>query len=338
MIPASFNAIRGITARGSWPGSDSRHDDPCPLVTLRGYPRWQPEPEGAESREVRPPDQRQLTGFHFHDLRHADNTLAGGPVPALRELMERMGHSTSRAELSRNAFSRDSSGLEIDRSFSAPNIEWHRDLAVRDQPIAADLLEAQSDPDPHSARLRSVAQRATEPTEEVPECHISAHSERQVANLISHITKERERIRPVLQFRLYPYMLQGRLDVEGDDVRCVKSLQTLEVLGSESFNYLADLLPNRSFVYLALRRNRYPIPPFGVESWLLTNTTTQHPGMSRPQAPALTSESFGFTSRPSSATTRATASRARSPRRANAGRSNQEHPWLIVCHRCYLHC
>ena len=38
MIPASFSAIRGITARGSWPGSDSRHDDPCPLVTLRGYP------------------------------------------------------------------------------------------------------------------------------------------------------------------------------------------------------------------------------------------------------------------------------------------------------------
>jgi len=38
MIPASFSAIRGITARGSWPGSDSRRDDPCPLVTLRGYP------------------------------------------------------------------------------------------------------------------------------------------------------------------------------------------------------------------------------------------------------------------------------------------------------------
>jgi hypothetical protein len=37
MIPASFSAIRGITARGSWPGSDSRHDDRCPLVTLRGY-------------------------------------------------------------------------------------------------------------------------------------------------------------------------------------------------------------------------------------------------------------------------------------------------------------
>jgi integrase len=37
MIPASFSAIRGITTRGSWPGSDSRHDDPCPLVTLRGY-------------------------------------------------------------------------------------------------------------------------------------------------------------------------------------------------------------------------------------------------------------------------------------------------------------
>jgi len=39
------------------------------------------------------------TGIHFHDLRHAGNLLiahAGGNV---RELMERMGHSSSRAAL-----------------------------------------------------------------------------------------------------------------------------------------------------------------------------------------------------------------------------------------------
>lgn len=71
-------------------------------------------------------------------------------------------------------------------------------------------------------------------------------------------------------------MLQRRLDVEGHDVRCVKLLQALEILGSESFDYLVDLLPNLGFVYLALRRHRYPSLPFGVKSWLLTSTTTQH--------------------------------------------------------------
>ena len=59
MIPASFSAIRGITARGSWPGSDSRHDDPCPLVTLRAYPAGGSPHQREPSREGRPPDQRQ---------------------------------------------------------------------------------------------------------------------------------------------------------------------------------------------------------------------------------------------------------------------------------------
>lgn len=40
-----------------------------------------------------------LTGFHFHDLRHTGNTLAGAAGASLRELMERMGHSTTRAAL-----------------------------------------------------------------------------------------------------------------------------------------------------------------------------------------------------------------------------------------------
>jgi hypothetical protein len=51
-------------------------------------------------------------------------------------------------------------------------------------------------------------------------------------------------------------MLQWRLDVEGHDVRCVKLLQSLKILGSDSFGYLLDLLANRGFVYLALRRHR----------------------------------------------------------------------------------
>lgn len=40
-----------------------------------------------------------LVGFHFHDLRHTGNTLAGAAGASLRELMERMGHSTTRAAL-----------------------------------------------------------------------------------------------------------------------------------------------------------------------------------------------------------------------------------------------
>lgn len=40
-----------------------------------------------------------LSGFHFHDLRHTGNTLAGEEGASLRELMERMGHSSPRAAL-----------------------------------------------------------------------------------------------------------------------------------------------------------------------------------------------------------------------------------------------
>jgi integrase len=38
-----------------------------------------------------------LSGFHFHDLRHTGNALAGEEGASLRELMERMGHSSTRA-------------------------------------------------------------------------------------------------------------------------------------------------------------------------------------------------------------------------------------------------
>jgi integrase len=38
-----------------------------------------------------------LSGIHFHDLRHTGNTLAGEEGASLRELMERMGHSSTRA-------------------------------------------------------------------------------------------------------------------------------------------------------------------------------------------------------------------------------------------------
>ena len=40
-----------------------------------------------------------LTGFHFHDLRHAGNHVAAATGATLRELMGRMGHSITRAAL-----------------------------------------------------------------------------------------------------------------------------------------------------------------------------------------------------------------------------------------------
>jgi integrase len=40
-----------------------------------------------------------LSGFHFHDLRHTGNVLASEAGATLRELMDRMGHATTRAAL-----------------------------------------------------------------------------------------------------------------------------------------------------------------------------------------------------------------------------------------------
>ena len=40
-----------------------------------------------------------LTGTHFHDLRHTGTMLTAGTGATLRELMDRMGHSSTRAAL-----------------------------------------------------------------------------------------------------------------------------------------------------------------------------------------------------------------------------------------------
>ncbi|MFI6789983.1 tyrosine-type recombinase/integrase [Nonomuraea sp. NPDC050383] len=40
-----------------------------------------------------------FSGFHFHDLRHTGNTLAAQSGATLRDLMTRMGHSTTRSAL-----------------------------------------------------------------------------------------------------------------------------------------------------------------------------------------------------------------------------------------------
>jgi integrase len=40
-----------------------------------------------------------LPDLHFHDLRHTGNTMAAAQGASLKELMERMGHSSTRAAL-----------------------------------------------------------------------------------------------------------------------------------------------------------------------------------------------------------------------------------------------
>jgi len=41
----------------------------------------------------------ELPELHFHDLRHTGNTMAAAQGASLKELMERMGHSSTRAAL-----------------------------------------------------------------------------------------------------------------------------------------------------------------------------------------------------------------------------------------------
>lgn len=48
---------------------------------------------------VKARDEAGLSGVHLHDLRHTGNTMAAATGASLRELMERMGHSSTRAAL-----------------------------------------------------------------------------------------------------------------------------------------------------------------------------------------------------------------------------------------------
>ena len=48
---------------------------------------------------VRARDATGLSGLHLHDLRHTGSTMAASTGASLRELMERLGHSSPRAAL-----------------------------------------------------------------------------------------------------------------------------------------------------------------------------------------------------------------------------------------------
>lgn len=44
-------------------------------------------------------DEASLPDLHLHDLRHTGNTMAAATGASLRELMERMGHTSTRAAM-----------------------------------------------------------------------------------------------------------------------------------------------------------------------------------------------------------------------------------------------
>jgi integrase len=72
-------------------------------VAVRGA-HFSPSPRGAQLRRSnfgrawgKALAAAGLSDIHFHDLRHTGNALAGEEGASLRELMERMGHSSTRA-------------------------------------------------------------------------------------------------------------------------------------------------------------------------------------------------------------------------------------------------
>jgi hypothetical protein len=76
-----------------------------PPLTPGAVPRsWTASKQGRHSnfrQRVWLPALRQaaLPMIHFHDLRHTGNVLAANAGAGLRELMDRLGHSTTRAAL-----------------------------------------------------------------------------------------------------------------------------------------------------------------------------------------------------------------------------------------------
>jgi integrase len=72
------------------------HALPCPAGLVFTSPTGAPLRHGNFRRRVWLPALARagVPGIHFHDLRHTGNLLTADAGANLRELMERMGHST----------------------------------------------------------------------------------------------------------------------------------------------------------------------------------------------------------------------------------------------------
>ncbi|BEK85334.1 hypothetical protein GCM10010198_12630 [Nocardia seriolae] len=88
---------------------------------------------------------------------------------------------------------------------------------------------------------RAVLQGAVQAAEGVAEGQVVTHVDGQVVELVAHGLEEQENSGPVLEFRVDPDVLEGRIDVEGHDIGREHLLQGLEVFGPQPFDHLAEL-------------------------------------------------------------------------------------------------
>ena len=80
--------------------------------------------------------------------------------------------------------------LEIKRRFAALHVEGHREVLMRNHPLAVDLAEAYGRAHPH-IDFPSVGLRSAEPVKAVAKGHRIVRSDAQVANLAADCALER---------------------------------------------------------------------------------------------------------------------------------------------------
>jgi integrase len=105
--------VKGEEIDAWYSGKAHRHGGNVQAVRRPdGLPLWAGPPEPGSAHEITPTAPVHLPAdltkaraaiglpdLHFHGLRHRGNTMAAGRGAGLRELMERMGHSSTRAAL-----------------------------------------------------------------------------------------------------------------------------------------------------------------------------------------------------------------------------------------------
>src|SRR4029453_14304365 len=125
-------------------------------------------------------------------------------------------------------------------------------MVVCDEPVAVDLPKARRPPNREIGPV-PVLQGAAHPIEAVPECHVIAQREREVANLVTERTLEhRKSVRPVFLFCLCSHVPQRRYEVERHDVWSVKRHHTLEVHGAKRLHPPVYSLSDVGFISRSL--------------------------------------------------------------------------------------
>jgi integrase len=96
--PKTLQARRGrsTAARGLHDRPPPAADDSLVFVGPKNAPLRRPNFSRAWRQAT---EAAELTGFHIHDLRYSGNHFAAATGASMRELMGRMGHSTTRAAL-----------------------------------------------------------------------------------------------------------------------------------------------------------------------------------------------------------------------------------------------